>query len=237
MTPEPILCAEQIVKTFPFPSVSPVLQGVDLSVYPGDTVAITGASGEGKSTLLHILGTLEAPSSGSLLLGGKTVTIRRAPAMRNQLVGFVFQSFYLMEDCTVLDNVLMPARIARRNCSPHSPARQRALELLHQVGLDNRTRYPVKLLSGGEKQRTALARALINDPPILLADEPSGNLDRMNAEIIYQLIFKLVEHGGKTLITVTHDERLASRCQRQYLLRDGRLHVVKQPHLDQNGLN
>jgi lipoprotein-releasing system ATP-binding protein len=221
--PAPLIVARSLVKTFPFPKEVRVLRGIDFTLNAGETVAITGASGEGKSTFLHILGTLEPPTSGELLIAGRSALGSKAPALRNRMIGFVFQSFYLLEDYTVLDNVLMPARIARRACGKGSEVARRAVDLLGQVGLAERICYPAKLLSGGEKQRVAIARALINDPPLLLADEPSGNLDRVNSEAIYDLLFELVTRHRKALVAVTHDERLSRRCQRRHVLRDGLL--------------
>jgi lipoprotein-releasing system ATP-binding protein len=135
----------------------------------------------------------------------------------------VFQSFHLLEDYTVLDNILMPARIGRRSTSAHSDARKQALDLLKQVGLEHRAEFFTKQLSGGEKQRVAIARALLNNPDLILADEPSGNLDRHNAEIIHQLLLSCSQNQGKSLVIVTHDHHLASLCDKQYLLSNGRL--------------
>lgn len=224
--PPPLVVGQDLVKTFTFPNELTILRGVSLTVARGETVAIMGASGEGKSTLLHILGTLEALSSGQLWLAGALVTARGVSRIRNRLIGFVFQSFHLMEDYTALDNVLMPARIARSPIGRDSLPRKRALELLDRVGLSDRKDYPTKLLSGGEKQRVALARALINDPPLILADEPSGNLDRVNSEAIHTLLLELVKQNNKSLVTVTHDPSLASRCDSRLLLCDGKLSPV-----------
>ncbi len=180
-----------------------------------------GRSGEGKSTLLHILGTLEKPCQGTLEIADQDADSFNKTILRNRHIGFIFQSFHLLEDCTTLENVLMPAKIARRSVKPHSEAREHALHLLNQVGLSDRIHYNVKQLSGGEKQRAAIARALCNDPDIILADEPSGNLDRQNAEIIYEILFSFVEKRNKALIAVTHDTVLANRCQTRYQLQNG----------------
>lgn len=218
-----ILKGKNIHKAFTYPVKTQILKGIDLEVSPGETVAIMGRSGEGKSTLLHILGTLESPCQGTLEIAGHDASTFNKAYIRNSHVGFIFQSFHLLEDCTALENVLMPARIARKNISPGSEAYKHALELLEQVGLGHRLHFNVKLLSGGEKQRVAIARALCNNPDILLADEPSGNLDSQNAHAIYDIIFTFVKERRKALITVTHDTQLAALCQTRYRLLDGRL--------------
>ncbi|MGE3953777.1 MAG: ABC transporter ATP-binding protein [Parachlamydiales bacterium] len=213
-----LLTAKQLTKRFDYPSQTEILRGIDLEVGPGETVAIMGRSGEGKSTLLHILGTLEKATSGELEIGGTPITGRDYPHLRNRLIGFIFQSFFLLEDYSTLDNVMMAARIGRKG-GPQ--VRKRALELLDRVGLSHRLTHPTKLLSGGEKQRVAIARALLNNPALIFADEPSGNLDHQNSEGIHKLLLELVAQENKTLITVTHDQNLAGLCHRQYLLRDG----------------
>lgn len=192
----------------------PVLSGIDLSLHAGQSIAICGRSGEGKTTLLHILGTLEEPDTGSIEIHGETLTRSNAAQIRNQYIGFIFQSYNLLEDFSTLENVLMPARIARR-----TPNRSHGLELLKLVGLEHKADTSVKFLSGGERQRVAIARALCNDPDIILADEPTGNLDRANAENIGKILISL----NKTLIVVTHDTSLAALCQKQYTLKDGAL--------------
>jgi lipoprotein-releasing system ATP-binding protein len=206
-----ILRAKRIAKSYP---KVPVLIDVSLSIGPTESIAILGRSGEGKTTLLHILGTLEEPDAGQLEIAGEPVTRANAPALRNQQIGFVFQAYNLLEDFTTLDNVLMPSRIARQ---PYD--RQKGLELLAQVGLAERADFPAKLLSGGERQRAAIARALCNQPNLILADEPSGNLDRANAQRIGELLLSL----NKALILVTHDPDLAALCHKRYLLQDGHL--------------
>jgi lipoprotein-releasing system ATP-binding protein len=182
-----------------------------------------GRSGEGKSTLLQILGTLETPCSGALEIDGQTVTSFNKSRIRNQKLAFVFQSFHLLEDYTAIDNVLMPARIGRKATTPDSAAYKRACDLLESVGLGDRIHFNTKLLSGGEKQRVAIARALCNDPDIILADEPSGNLDRQTARFIHDLLIGFANKHGKTLILVTHDQELASLCSHRYSLCDGKL--------------
>lgn len=206
-----ILKASHITKSYPKVKV---LSDISLNAHSGESIAISGRSGEGKTTLLHILGTLEEPDSGGIEIGGEKLTRSNASRLRNQQIGFVFQAYNLLEDFTALENVLMPARIARL-----SPSRKRGLELLELVGLQDRADFPARLLSGGERQRAAIARALCNDPALILADEPSGNLDRANAKKIGDLLLSL----RKTLILVTHDPDLASLCHKRYTLQDGKL--------------
>ena len=211
-----MIIAKGLTKTFTHPERVEVIKGVDLEVKPGESLAIMGASGEGKSTLLHMLGTLEEASSGTLEIGGQLVTPRKAPRIRNEKIGFVFQSFFLMEDYTTLQNVMMPGRIGRKKANP-----QRARDLLTQVGLGHRIEFPTKLLSGGEKQRVAIARALYNDPEIILADEPTGNLDTETSSQIHNLLLEL--STDKTIVCVTHDPHLASLCSRQIRLQSGQI--------------
>lgn len=220
---KPILSAKNICKTFTHPLTVEVLKKVTLSVYPGESVAIMGASGEGKSTLLQILGTLEAPTSGELIIAGKSVSTHPSPMLRNRHIGFVFQGFNLLDDYTVLQNVLMPALIAGASIHKDGAAYERAYELLEKVGVAHRAQFATKLLSGGEKQRVALARALCNDPEILLADEPSGNLDHETSERIHELLLHSVKEFNKSLIVVTHDKALANLCDRTLILYDGLL--------------
>lgn len=216
-----VLSAKNLHKSFTSPQKVALLSGISLEVKAGESVAICGRSGEGKTTLLHILGTLEEPDLGSLSLCGESLLPSQTADVRNRRIGFVFQAFNLLEDFTLLENILMPARIARR-----SPTRAFGLSLLQKVGLENRADFPVKLLSGGEKQRAAIARALCNNPDLILADEPTGNLDRANAANISELLLHLVRAEKKSLVLATHDAELAKRCDRQYLLADGRLASV-----------
>ncbi len=206
--------AFEISKSFEHPEKVVVLKNITLKVEAGRSVAIMGASGEGKSTLLHILGTLEAPTSGTLLISGEKLPTDK---LRNQKIGFVFQSFNLLDDYTVLQNVLMPALIGGFE------AKERALKLLARVGLSHRATFAAKLLSGGEKQRAAIARALINNPDIILADEPSGNLDHTTSIMIHNLLLDCVREEGKALVVVTHDETLANLCDKTYHLINGEL--------------
>lgn len=217
------LKATNLQKSFYDPVKVDILTGVDLTIYKGDTVAIMGRSGEGKSTLLQILGTLETPCAGTLEIDGVEVGAFNKSTIRNKKLAFIFQSFHLLDDFSALDNVLMPARIARQNVSKGSPAYLRACSLLDKMGLADRQHFQTKLLSGGEKQRVAIARALCNDPEIILADEPSGNLDKQTAAMIHQLLIQFATEENKTLIFVTHDKDLANLCRTNYTLSSGKL--------------
>ncbi len=191
-----------------------VLRGVDLELARGDTVSIVGPSGSGKSTLLHILGGLDLPTSGSIALGGSDLANLddlELASVRNRYVGFVFQFHHLLRDFTALENVMMPQLIAGQ---PRAAARKRALELLDQVGLAERAGHVPAKLSGGEQQRVAAARALANEPPVLLADEPSGNLDLETSEILHDVLFDLVRDHGTAMVVVTHNQALARRTDR-----------------------
>lgn len=218
-----ILRASHIKKHFSSPVPVQLLHDVSLEIERGSAVAIMGKSGEGKSTLLHILGTLEKPTAGELEICGKNALPSCSNFIRNTHIGFVFQSYNLLEEYTVLDNVLMPGRIARKNVNQGSPLYNHALELLDSVGLSARAHFLAKLLSGGEKQRTAIARALCNDPELILADEPSGNLDHHHSQAIHQLLIALTKKHQKTLIVVTHDTELASLCDHVFVLKSGEL--------------
>lgn len=214
----PILKAEKLKKTFLYPAPLMILEDLDLEIHSGESIAICGRSGEGKSTLLHLLGTLETPDTGKLFIQGKEVTPQNASYTRSNSLGFVFQSYQLLEDFTALENVLMPAWIARKNVTENH-----GLFLLDLVGLKEKAYSPCAYLSGGEKQRVAIARALCNDPPLLLADEPSGSLDPENAKNVETLLFQLVKEQGKSLILVTHDTALANQASRTYLLHNRQL--------------
>lgn len=218
-----ILKAKKLKKSFTYPEPLELLKGIDLEVNQGQSVAIMGRSGEGKSTLLHILGTLDVPNEGYLEIASKPVERSTVTQLRNEHLGFIFQSFHLLEDYTVLQNVLMPAKIARKSTHPHSAAYKRAEFLLESVGLGDRKHHFGKQLSGGEKQRVAIARALCNDPDLLLADEPSGNLDRKTAEGIHHLLLQFSKENQKSLILVTHDLELANLCDNLYHLKNGLL--------------
>ncbi len=201
-----------------------VLVGVDLRVESGEAVAIVGTSGAGKSTLLHLLGGLDRPTSGGVLLGGRDLSAVDGDElawMRNRGVGFVFQFHHLLREFTALENVMMPCLIAGR---PRQASEERARELLALVGLDDRTSHRPAQLSGGEQQRVAVARALAAEPPLLLADEPSGNLDTHTSEELHDLLFRIRASQGLGMVLVTHNRELASRADRVLELRDGRLH-------------
>ncbi len=221
-----VLRVRDLHKAFYQPAKVSLLRGIDLDVCRGETVAIMGRSGEGKSTLLQVLGTLEPPCRGSIAIANQPVSAFNRSLLRRRHMGFVFQSFHLLEDYTVLENVLMPARIARQKVSKGSVAYRRGCDLLERVGLSNRLNFHTKLLSGGEKQRVALARALCNDPDLIFADEPSGNLDRDNSQRIHQLLMALASQDNKAVVIVTHDAELARLCQRRYQLQDGLLHAL-----------
>ncbi len=218
-----LLEARGIYKSYSHPMRVEILKGIDLHIRAGESIAIVGRSGEGKSTLLQILGTLEESCQGSLTIQGERVTAANRTRMRNEEIGFVFQSFYLLEDYTALENVLMPARIARKSIASGSPAEKRGRALLEQVGLKERMHFPISLLSGGEKQRVALARAMCNDPCLILADEPSGNLDSQTAQVIHEMLLGFASNPKKGLLLVTHDDKLAGLCTHRYELRQGRL--------------
>ena len=200
-----------------------VLDGVDLSVRRGEMVAIVGASGAGKSTLLHVLGALDRPTRGSVMLDGEPLQGRsdeELAAIRNRKIGFVFQFHHLLREFSALENVMMPLRIAGIDLKR---ARSRAEELLARVGLSGRMTHRPGELSGGEQQRTAVARALAIDPAVLLADEPSGNLDHANSERLHDLFSQLASDLEIAMVVVTHNRSLAGRADRALLLEDGRL--------------
>jgi lipoprotein-releasing system ATP-binding protein len=220
---KPVIEAKNLSKAYKAPQKLQILTDVNLTVHEGASLAIMGRSGAGKTTLLHALGTLETIDSGSLKILGRDVNETNKDKVRAADLGFIFQSYNLLEDFSAIENVLMPARILRQKASKESTAYKRAQELLEQVGLEERADFPAKLLSGGERQRVAIARALCNDPKIILADEPSGNLDAENASLIYSLLLEIVRKQKKTLIVVTHDEELAKLCDQTYILTSGKL--------------
>ncbi len=198
------------------------VDGVDLDIRAGETVAVMGPSGCGKSTLLHLLGGLDRPSAGEVWLNGRRIDDigeKALARMRRTDVGFVFQAFHLMEELTAVENIELPALLAGR--TPRA-ARRRAEELLEQVGLADRGRFLPSALSGGQRQRVAVARALSNEPLVVLADEPTGNLDSAATLDVLQL-FEGLHHAGQTLVIVTHDARVAATADRMFAMRDGAL--------------
>ena len=220
----PLLQAVQLEKQYvDGPAVVQVLSGLELEIEPGERVAIVGESGVGKSTLLHLLGTLDQPTGGRLLFEGEDVFARPAAELahfRNREIGFVFQFHHLLADFTALENVMLPCLIGGR---PRAATRVRALELLDRVGLRDRVEHRPGQLSGGEQQRVAVARALAQRPRLLLADEPTGNLDPSTGEEVQQLMLELNHEHGAALIVATHNERLAAAMGRMLRLADGRL--------------
>lgn len=200
-----------------------VLKGITLEIRRGETMAITGKSGEGKSTLLQIIGTLESPSSGRLEICGKLPLVSNMHQIRCSHIGFIFQTYNLLDEYTVLDNLLMPHRIARKKVEKGSPAFERACNLLDEIQLSSKATVLAKFLSGGEKQRVAIARALSLDPDLILADEPTGNLDGENSKIVQSLLLRSAKEHHKTLIIATHDPELAKECDRTFILKSGML--------------
>jgi lipoprotein-releasing system ATP-binding protein len=200
-----------------------VLRGVDLTLEKGDRVAIVGQSGVGKSTLLHILGTLDRPSSGGLFFEGEDVFSRSSEELarlRNRFLGFVFQFHHLLPEFSALENVMMPGLLQEQ---PRGEMQERAAAILGEVGLSHRLGHPVGKLSGGERQRVAVARALVLEPPVVLADEPTGNLDPATGADVAGLLLEMNRTRGTTLIVVTHSARMAEQLGRTLVLRDGRL--------------
>jgi lipoprotein-releasing system ATP-binding protein len=208
-----------------------VLDGVDLAVQRGEMVAIIGASGAGKSTLLHLLGALDRPTTGEVFITGRALSgldDDAVSALRNRTVGFVFQFHHLLREFTALENVMMPLRIGGTD---DVEARRRALALLDRMGLSGRAHHRPAQLSGGEQQRTAVARALASDPAVLLADEPSGNLDHGNSERLHDLFAELTRELEIAMVVVTHNRSLASRADRVLQLEEGRLARIELPEV------
>ena len=202
-----------------------VLKGIDLTIYAGQIMAIVGQSGAGKSTLLHCIGTLDLPSSGRIRLGGEELTTMngsRLAAIRNRDIGFVFQFHHLLPEFTALENVMVPGMIQGR---PRRELEKRAKSLLEEVGLSNRASHRPGELSGGEQQRVAVARALALDPKLVLADEPTGNLDSATSDAIHDLFFQINREHGTTIIVVTHNPAFAESMPRVVRMLDGRVEI------------
>lgn len=224
MTP-PILEARALQKSYPEGdgSAVTVLTGVDLAVAPGECIAIVGSSGAGKSTLLHLLGALDRPTAGEVILAGRAygeASDEELAELRNRKLGFVFQFHHLLREFSALENAMFPLLIAGE---PEAAAAARARELLERVGLGARLTHRPAALSGGERQRVAIARALVSGPALLLADEPSGNLDAHNGELLHDLLTSLPRERGTAIVVVTHNPALAARADRVLALAEGRL--------------
>lgn len=226
MTPdkEPLVHIEKLYKSFEHRGATiDVLRDLDLRVDPGEMCAVMGASGAGKSTFLHVLGTLDAPTSGTIKVAGRDVTglsEKELALFRNNTIGFVFQFHHLLPEFTALENTMMPGLIRRLD---REPLEEDAVRVLGEVGLAHRMTHKPSELSGGEQQRVALARALVLRPPLLLADEPTGNLDAKTSEAIHELFFAMNEKFGTTMLLVTHNAELASRMPRTLRLVDGKI--------------
>lgn len=221
----PLLEAENLFKTFPGKPPVEVLKGVSLQINQGEVVSIVGSSGAGKSTLLHILGTLDSPTSGRVIINGEEpfkMKEKKLAAFRNTSIGFVFQFHQLLPEFSAVENIIIPALIGNRK---ESEAIDKAMELLEMLGLKGRETHKPAELSGGEQQRVAVARALINNPEIIFADEPSGNLDTANAKDLHELFFELKRRLNKTFVIVTHNKELSELADRKLIMKEGFLQV------------
>ena len=232
----PVLAARGIAKSFTLGDRKlDILHGVDLELARGELVALVGASGAGKSTFLHILGLLESPTSGEVLIEGRsawTLPVTQRAALRNTKLGFVFQFYHLLSELDAVENVLLPAMILHGRgayLDKKKALRERARALLVKFGLEHRLEHRPSQLSGGERQRVALARALFLDPPIVIADEPTGNLDSATCEKVLELLLAEQRERNLTLLLVTHDERIAARCSRVVRMQDGRIRADETP--------
>lgn len=222
--PTPILVAHNIRKTYGSGnSAFEALRGITLSIAENESVAIVGKSGSGKSTLMHVLALLDAPTSGSLEVLGQRpeqLSTRAVNQLRNRTFGFVFQQFFMIPSASVLENVMLPLTIAGM---PAAERRERAMTVLSQVELADKANNRATNLSGGQKQRMVIARALANEPQLIFADEPTGNLDSQTSAVVEELLFSLQQQEGNTLVIVTHDEDLAAKCDRQLHMVDGKI--------------
>ncbi len=219
-----ILEAKKINKDFHDPVTVRVLTDISFSVSKGDFVAVTGKSGCGKSTLLYILSTMDTDYEGELLIDGELMTKKKEAQLarvRNEKIGFVFQFHYLLNEFTVLKNVMLPG--LKLNKFSEKEVEERAMEKLRMLGIADLAKKNAKQISGGEKQRVAIARALINDPHIIMGDEPTGNLDKKNSELVFDIFKRLAEEFNQTLLIVTHDQSFASRTHRIIEMEDGRI--------------
>ncbi|MGN6440599.1 MAG: ABC transporter ATP-binding protein [Arthrobacter sp.] len=227
----PILSTRNLTKTYGRgPDRFDALKGVTLDIDRGDSVAIVGKSGSGKSTLMHLLALLDSPGGGEVHVDGtnaKTLSGPKLNTLRNQMFGFVFQQFFLNHATSVLDNVVLPLKIAGAGSRER---RARGMEVLEQLELADKARNKAGNLSGGQKQRVVIARALANNPQVLFADEPTGNLDTATGAIVEDILFDLNQNHGITLITVTHDHDLAARFNRRLYIRDGQLITTDEEH-------
>jgi putative ABC transport system ATP-binding protein len=219
----PILAARDIRKSYGRGVARfDALDGVSLEVHAGESIAIVGKSGSGKSTLMHLLALLDSPDSGNVLVGATDAShlpVRQLNRLRNEDFGFVFQQFFLTPNATVLENVVLPLKIARVGARER---KTRGMAVLEQLDMADKARNKAVALSGGQKQRVVIARALINNPKVIFADEPTGNLDTMTGALVEDILFTLNREQRITLVIVTHDPDLAARCDRQFFIRDGR---------------
>lgn len=220
--PPPLLSVTDLHKSYGRGSARfDALRGVSLDIHRGESIAIVGKSGSGKSTLMHLLALMDAPSSGSVHLEGKdaaTLRGRQLNRTRNKTFGFVFQQFFLTPSASVLENVVLPLKIAGVG---RAERRRRGLAALAELDMQDKAKNKATALSGGQKQRAVIARALVNDPRVIFADEPTGNLDSATGAVVEDILFRLNREHGITLIVVTHDEDLAARCDRRVQIRDG----------------
>lgn len=220
----PVIAAKDLQKVYGKKDAAfTALNGISLAIEAGESVAIIGKSGSGKSTLMHVLALLDVPTHGSVIVDGKDahrLSRKKLDSLRNKSFGFVFQQFFLNANDTVLSNVILPLKIAREGRSARI---SRGMEVLKAVELTDKAKSRARDLSGGQKQRVCIARALVNEPRVIFADEPTGNLDSATGAKIEDLLFKLNKEKGITLIVVTHDDDLAKRCDRQIHLKDGKI--------------